>query len=489
MAALEHVQQSLPSVSLQLNTSKSHFTYFHAHITPLTATILNTLSSNDIKLHHDWVGCVGVVVGRNDAATSTVCWQVAGSHDALLRRLQLHEMPIQVAMLLLRQSMVPAVSYYLRCIAPVCVAEEAHRFDKRVLDAEMDKMGLGESERTERTATLLQRRLRDGGWSLTSAVRTSPAAFLASVASCHDEPAFEPYCGASPVPNQSQLHGWVEDSIQRVRQAASGDKYQTELEPLLPAHAGDIFSFYSTTQPSVTTNLQRSLSVKANTHNIKAAVQVLKEKAKNGSMWEQAHQRATSADGAWAWKVVRPEDPHLQLSDVEYAKAVRLNIGLKPFSPDAMARLPTSCLLCRRRGGREPVTLGNDPWHWMTCRMTTAELTRRHDAVVDVVSRVARQVGAQVRTEVKGTRPEHREATRSPNCFLGQTAPKRRSSLPFADTRRSGGPKEADHSQTEQQEREIRQRGGTTGCGTAQPLCRHERWNGERCDQAGAGHR
>src|SRR4051812_20125054 len=33
---------------------------------------------------------------------------------------------------------------------------------------------------------------------------------------------------------------------------------------------------------------------------------------------------------------------------------------------------------------------------------TKGELSRRHDAVVDAVSRVARQVGAQVGTEVKG---------------------------------------------------------------------------------------
>ena len=53
MAALGHVQQSLPAVSLQLNTAKSHFTYFHDHLTPLTATECRTLSANDIQLHHD----------------------------------------------------------------------------------------------------------------------------------------------------------------------------------------------------------------------------------------------------------------------------------------------------------------------------------------------------------------------------------------------------------------------------------------------------
>ena len=86
-AALDHVQQSLPAVSLQLNTAKSHFTYFHDHLTPLTATVCRTLSANDIQLHHDWVGVVGAVVGRDDAAIragihSTLT--VAGNHDTFL---------------------------------------------------------------------------------------------------------------------------------------------------------------------------------------------------------------------------------------------------------------------------------------------------------------------------------------------------------------------------------------------------------------------
>ena len=63
--------------------------------------------------------------------------------------------------------------------------------------------------------------------------------------------------------------------------------------------------------------------------------------------------------------------------------------------------LPSKCPLCKSR-----VQLDNDPWHWLTCaHMRNGELTRRHDAVVEAISRVARQVGAQVRTEVTGLNP------------------------------------------------------------------------------------
>ena len=193
---------------------------------------------------------MGVVVGRDDAAIragihSTL--KTAGNHDTFLRRLQLDEMPLQPAMTLLRQSMVPAMSYHLRCIAPMCIEEEASSFDQRVLGAAMDKLGLHGSERVERTVKRVQRRLRDGGWSLTSAVHSSVAAFLASVAACYGEPVFAQHCDAArPVPCQSQLHGWVDDSTRRVRQAIPGDEYQSELDLLLPATTGLFFHHYST---------------------------------------------------------------------------------------------------------------------------------------------------------------------------------------------------------------------------------------------------
>ena len=79
--------------------------YFHDSLTPLTSAVLSALSTNDIQLHHDWMGVVGAVVGRDDAAIRAGVHNVlsaAGGHDAFLRRLQLDEMPIQTAMLLLR---------------------------------------------------------------------------------------------------------------------------------------------------------------------------------------------------------------------------------------------------------------------------------------------------------------------------------------------------------------------------------------------------
>ena len=71
-----------------------------------------------------------------------------------------------------------------------------------------------------------------------------------------------------------------------------------------------------------------------------------------------------------------------------------------------MAALPEHCPLCRHNCTGEPVSLRDEPWHWLTCRtLISGKLSRRHDAVVDAIGRVACRVGAQVKKEVDGLDP------------------------------------------------------------------------------------
>ena len=413
MAALNHLQSALPQVSLQLNTAKSHFAYFHDHLTPLSATVRGTLTAHNIEYHHQWVGVVGAVVGRDDTAIREGMGSVltrAGGHDAFLRRIRLDELPIQTAMLLLRQCLVPALNYHLRCIAPVCIEDEARMFDQQMVEAAADKLGLDREERTERTTTLLQRRLRDGGWGLTSAAHTSVAAFLGSLAACCTEPVFSSYSGDTPVPHASQLHAWLEGSLRRVRQAAPGDKYRMDIEPLLPVTAATFFSFHATADTSTTAKLQHTLNAKATQHSLEAAVQRMKEESRRGDKRWWAHHKATTAKGAWTWRATQPESAQQRLSDVEYALAARLSLDLRPFPAHVAETLPEHCPMCRHGMTGELVSLRDEPWHWLVCTsMKNGELRRRHDAVVDVIARVAGQVGAQVMKEVEGLDPDSKQ--------------------------------------------------------------------------------
>jgi len=235
-----------------------------------------------------------------------------------------------------------------------------------VMDAALNKLGAGDGERTAGTTALLHRKLRDGGMALVPAAQVSPAAYLGSLAACHSEPVFATYCGGTPVPHMSSLHAWIDDSLQRVRRAAAADGYQADIETQLPYTAGTFFSHYKAADPSVTTKLQSTLTAKATEHIVKAAVESAKEMARRGSKWQWVHHKAITAKGAWGWKVVRPEGPHLRLSDVEYAIAARLNLGLNPFPAQAMTLLPEHCPQCLNKHTGQPVSLQSEPWHWLT---------------------------------------------------------------------------------------------------------------------------
>ena len=108
---------------------------------------------------------------------------------------------------------------------------------------------------------------------------------------CHAEPVFAQYCGSAPVPTSFQLHGWIDDSVQRVRRAAAGDEYQSDLESLLPVTAGSFFNFYSTAEPSVTISLQRALNAKATSYTLKAAIQQMKEQVRHSHLPSSLRQR------------------------------------------------------------------------------------------------------------------------------------------------------------------------------------------------------
>ena len=119
------------------------------------------------------------------------------------------------------------------------------------------------------------------------------------------------------------------------------------------------------------------------------------------------HHRAITAKGAWGWRVVRPKDAQMRLSDVEYAIAARLSLDLRPFPARAMALPPEHCPLCRHARMGELVSLCDDPWHFLGCGdMKNGEIRRRHDAVVSAVGRVAWHVGAQVAKWVEGLDPD-----------------------------------------------------------------------------------
>ena len=186
----------------------------------------------------------------------------------------------------------------------------------------------------------LRLRLKDGGFGLKSAVQTSPAAYTASVAAARHTAVFAPFCdgAACPLPADTLLHGWLQDSMTRLRDAAFGPELESKL---LPASASSFFSFYASAPSALSSSLQSSISALANNRDREACLTAAQQLRPQDGGRALAHFTACSALHASAWKRAAPTQPLTTLLDKQYRIAARLNLGLPPFSSDR--QLPADC--------------------------------------------------------------------------------------------------------------------------------------------------
>ena len=390
--ALSALQQELPAISLTVNTSKSHFAYFHGDEAPLPRSILQTLADHDIQLHERHIETVGAVVGCDESAIREGLKEmIAGGRgrDTFFSRVRLPELSVQSAMLLLRQCAVPQLNYLLRCTPPPCAKEQAEAFDLLVQQAALDKLAIHRDELTDTARSLLQAPLRHGGLGLTAAARTSPAAYLGSLAAVADVPALAAFRQPDSLPESLPLHGWIADSMRTVLDACP------EAEQHLPATASSFIHHFNTASSSVSSSLQRTLSTLASKHLHNASLSAARGRRRSDGGAALAHALAISAPRACAWKTVVPATSELHLSDAQYQLAARLNLGLPPMPPGA---LPDACPNCKKH-----TSLAVDPWHFLTCaKECKGEIDRRHNDVANAIYHTVLAVGGQAFREPAG---------------------------------------------------------------------------------------
>jgi hypothetical protein len=388
----------LSAVSLTCNTSKSHFAYFHDDSAPLMRSQRQSLAEHNVLFHDSWVQVLGAVVGKDATAITdgiTRCMGDDAGGGAFFRRVQLDGLHFNNAMLLLRYCGVPQLNYLLRCTPPSCIAQQAAVFDERLLDAASVRLGIHRDRLSEDTIYHIQAKLRHGGCGLTSAVRTSPAAYLGSLAAVAAAPEFAPHTDADcPLESQSLVAGWIEQSIRQVVEATPS------LAADLPTDASTFFHHIATirTYPSTSTSapLQRHLSAQAALHSHEAFLTRCREMKKVDGGVMLAHALAVSAPRAWAWKNVTPMTQDTDLSDEHYRIATRISLRLPPT--DGMGALPDDCPLCDKKNA-----IRDDQLHFLTCTMVRpAELNARHDEVVNVLYRCALMMGIQAVREPAG---------------------------------------------------------------------------------------
>ena len=152
-------------------------------------------------------------------------------------------------------------------------------------------------------------------------------------------------------------------------------------------------------------SLQRALSTLATKHQFDASLSAARGRRSRDGGASLAHALAVSARRACAWKSVVPSTEELQLTDVQYRLAARLNLGLQPMAEGA---LPSACPSCETHN-----SLSAEPWHFLTCKKENkGEIELRHNAVVDAIYRTVLAVGGEAMREPKslettdGRRPD-----------------------------------------------------------------------------------
>ena len=172
-------------------------------------------------------------------------------------------------------------------------------------------------------------------------------------------PCGAPFCDAAPLqvplPADTLLHGWLQDSLTRLREAELGPELESKL---LPASASSFFSFYASAPSALSSSLQSSISALANNRDREACLTAAQQLRPQDGGRALAHFTACSALHASAWKRAAPTQPLTTLLDKQYRIASRLNLGLPPFSSDR--QLPADCPLCSKgqnAGGQRPLAL------------------------------------------------------------------------------------------------------------------------------------
>ena len=350
-----------------------------------------------VRLRHDCIEMLGATLGLN-AARSAACLATLAHHNHFFRRLRHSDLPAQVAMLLLRQSGVPRLTYLARITPPSLFRATAEQFDEQVLRVAALKAGLAQPATTNDTMRIVTTPLRLGGLGLTPHTAISPAAWWASLALA------APHLRTSRTAALPLTPEEMDDRVMgTATRAAMVDTYalltrhgavasRKAHAHAMPAGLSDFWRFYGDGAAHVKPHLQRHLSrAIADARYLRedgmlAPMRVVEVKEDDAN--DDPRVRSTTSD----WLLARPSTGTF-LSTRAYHSAIRHRYRL-PARPG----LPELCECGDRL----------EPQHWHWCGRTGSAIIRRHDLVKKALVLQAKRAGLIVQEEpelsIKGGR-------------------------------------------------------------------------------------
>jgi hypothetical protein len=396
------VVTALKPLGLEVNASKCEITCFYQdelnHEKDHEA--LRCFQSSGMKVNKHCVSILGCLVGRDDAAISaelTSNPKYRDSHAAALRRLPL--LKKQTGMLALRRLDGVILTNRLRAMPPAATEQHATAYDAQVLQAAHRLTGI-----TAVHGSTFDEQLRSplahGGFGLTSAQHIAPAAYLAGAENTlRHSPVFTAMWAeinvAVPLPSTCPLYAAIDDSLTRVAAlqaalSARGDPaLVSNVSPsVLPASAADFVQHFRCARPCP---IQHSITYRIATLSHIARV-VEARKAGKAGVATVARLAALRESGSSLWLQTLPTHPGLTMKDIQWLWAAQLRLGVPvPVVSD-------DCDACKVTG-----IYTTDSWHSLSCVSRSGPLiTRRHDSLMQVVSRYCKLIDVAVKLNPAG---------------------------------------------------------------------------------------
>lgn len=379
--------QLLNDIELTVNPIKCSLIYLHNNTQPLTRTQLDILTAAGLQWDDDdyeSADVLGAVVGVSAAAIAQRLNDTHGGADGLfgtfIRRVSSGGLSVQAAMLLLGRS-VTRLTYLQRCLPPDAILQLARDWDDMLLQAARTILDLAAHERTDATQAVLRRPLRLGGFGLSSAVFTSPIAFIASIAHTAAQPGDHSLSTDDALPADSLLREWLHNAI--ISPSVIRVHHVRQLH-----NTADTFISHYHTQPADAANLQHRITKAANKSTYQAEVRRVTEavaNAESSKEREEARRGVARLYGGKAphaprWKTVVPTEKEYRLSDEFYRYAARRDLALPPTQDRT---LPQRCSACHNR-------IAADGLHGPRCIYNGRYTRLRHDTIETLLHRVVR---------------------------------------------------------------------------------------------------
>jgi ribonuclease HI len=365
-----------------LNLTKCEALWAYNTNHPSYQPFIDGLREHNVPISHDTVEMLGSTIGLG-MKRAAHCLAVVEQQRSFFAAIAHPDMPAQIAILLLRLSGVPRLTYLTRVTPPIVIREAAERFDELVVTTAAAKVGLPDPRCDSNTHLILTLPLRLDGIGLRPHTRSSPCAYWASMAAC----ARSILDSRSVEVAQNQLRTtdtfFHLSDTHTILCAAGVDPSDKTHRHALPATLDDFWSLYAG-EADVKPHLQGHLTTAVDNAYYLRNPTLLPITASAPSSSDIAASDAPP-DTAHVWLTAIPNSHDTNINSQHFCSALRHRYNLP-----AADRLPPTC----------KCGLNLTPAHFHSCILNRrAGVLMRHDNILRTIMAHARRAGIVVRRE------------------------------------------------------------------------------------------